>query len=384
MSKKHAIIKEDGFIYFSPTRGMVAVKNTVGRYAELLQNLLSDEFNDADFLKKITNACSPTLEEASGGKVVVSEDKITAEVDDQILVLPTDIRDAVEKLMKAGAEYSHLENFWRRCLKNPNRGSIEQLYGFLSRHLMTITEDGCFIAYKYVTRDYMDCYTQTKVNTPGTTVTMDRGKVTFDPNIACSSGLHVGSLDYVLNFGRSSHNRIVIVKVDPADVVSVPFDYDFQKIRVCAYTVLADWNEPVECSSPVIKDDLSPASASSTIDPDREWTDTEVKSLQAAVDAAPDTVMLLVPSYATLLRRSVDSVTSKLRELIQAKNTPAQPAWERVGSAKLNVDRRKVLYELVEKYGHEWGKIFEHMQNMFDSLDVSVDTLRKIAKRMGL
>lgn len=384
MSKKHAIIKDDGFIYFSPTRGMVAVKNTVGRYAELLQSLLSDEFNAADFLKQITYACSPKLEEVSGGKVVVSEDKITAKVDEQILVLPTDIRDTVEKLMKAGAEYSHLENFWRRCLKNPNRGSIEQLYGFLSRHLMTITEDGCFIAYKYVTRDYMDCYTQTKVNTPGTTVTMDRDSVTFDPNIACSSGLHVGSLDYVLRFRSSCHNRVVIVKVDPANVVSVPFDYDFQKIRVCEYTVLADWDGMKECSSPVIKDDLSPANESLTINPDREWTDTEVQSLQAVADAAPDTVMLLVSSYSTLLHRSVDSVTAKLRELIQAKNTPAQPAWELVGSTKLNVDRRRELYKLVEKYGHEWGKILEHMQNMFDNLDVSVDTLRKLAKRMGL
>ena len=71
-------------------------------------------------------------------------------------------------------------------------------------------------------------------NNIGDVVTMPRNAVEDDPKVACHVGLHVGSFSYANGFGR----HLLTVKVDPADVVSVPEDHGNQKMRVCAYTVV--------------------------------------------------------------------------------------------------------------------------------------------------
>jgi hypothetical protein len=57
-----------------------------------------------------------------------------------------------------------------------------------------------------------------------------------DANSACSFGLHVGTWDYASTFG---HGATLTVRVDPANVVSVPHDCNTQKIRTCEYDVIA-------------------------------------------------------------------------------------------------------------------------------------------------
>jgi hypothetical protein len=49
-------------------------------------------------------------------------------------------------------------------------------------------------------------------------------------------------LDYVASYGSvNSGDRIVIVKVNPADVVSVPKDCSYQKVRTCRYEVVGEY-----------------------------------------------------------------------------------------------------------------------------------------------
>jgi hypothetical protein len=122
---------------------------------------------------------------------------------------------------------------------NPRWGSVEQLGRFLKHNNLPLTEDGCFLGYKAVRYDYKDKYTGTLNNSPGNTVVMPRKDVTFDPDIACSAGLHVGTHEYAKDFGCGT-DRVVIVKVNPAHCVSVPFDEDAQKLRCSQYEVLTD------------------------------------------------------------------------------------------------------------------------------------------------
>jgi hypothetical protein len=70
-------------------------------------------------------------------------------------------------------------------------------------------------------------------------VTMDRSKVDDDPQHTCSSGLHVCADEYLKGYATGSDNRTLVVEVNPADVVAVPYDYNFSKMRVCRYKVLA-------------------------------------------------------------------------------------------------------------------------------------------------
>lgn len=129
-------------------------------------------------------------------------------------------------------------NFWKRLRKNPSKESQEDLYEFLTKHKHPLTPDGCFIAYKKVTKvkgKLMDSHTKTMDNSIGKKVTMKRFDVNPDRNQTCSTGLHVASLNYAKGF---SGDVLVEVLVDPVDVVVVPKDYNSEKMRTCGYTVL--------------------------------------------------------------------------------------------------------------------------------------------------
>jgi hypothetical protein len=116
---------------------------------------------------------------------------------------------------------------------------------------LPITDDGCFLAYKAVTNQYLDKHTRTVDNTPGSNAVppMPRYKVDDNPDSHCSTGYHVGALPYVQGFasgyGSVNGDKIVVCQVDPANVVSVPNDCNGEKMRVTHYTVLCDYNGPL-------------------------------------------------------------------------------------------------------------------------------------------
>lgn len=139
--------------------------------------------------------------------------------------------------------YTNLINFWRRCMQHPDEDSKQQLFRWLEAQSLPITETGMFIAYKTVTRlddgRLVDTYTKSIANDPGCEVTMLREDVTKDPNQTCSAGLHVASWDYAKNSYGHYSDPVVACLVDPVDVVSIPVDYNADKIRVCRYIVLS-------------------------------------------------------------------------------------------------------------------------------------------------
>ena len=72
-------------------------------------------------------------------------------------------------------------------------------------------------------------------NSLGATVEMERNRVDDDKDRTCSTGLHFCSRDYLDHFGGE---RLVIVKINPRDVVSIPSDYNDSKGRACRYEVV--------------------------------------------------------------------------------------------------------------------------------------------------
>jgi len=125
--------------------------------------------------------------------------------------------------------------FMENLMQNPSKRAVTELYGFLEKNNLPITSDGHFLAYKKVKQDYTDCYTGTMDNSVGKVVEMERNRVDDDQNNTCSTGLHFCSRDYLNHFGGE---RIVIVKINPRDVVSIPTDYNNAKGRACRYEVI--------------------------------------------------------------------------------------------------------------------------------------------------
>jgi hypothetical protein len=125
-------------------------------------------------------------------------------------------------------------NFLTNLKKNPSKRAVDELYGFLENNMLPLTPDGHFVAYKKVRGDY----------TVGQIVEMARNEVDEDKDRTCSSGLHFCSLEYLPHFGGSYGNRVVLLKINPRDVVSIPSDYNNAKGRCCRYEVIGEHNAP--------------------------------------------------------------------------------------------------------------------------------------------
>jgi len=146
--------------------------------------------------------------------------------------------------------------FINNLMKNPSRRAVQELYKFLEHKNMPITPEGNFLAYKGVQADY---YSKTAgniivikgtvkdgkiYNGIGEVIEVERNGVCDDKNLGCSSGLHAGSVAYATEFGRGG--KVVIVEINPADVVSVPDDCNCQKLRACRYKVVGEYEIPLD------------------------------------------------------------------------------------------------------------------------------------------
>ncbi len=152
------------------------------------------------------------------------------------------LTERVMTMMRDGFPFKPMLKFLENILQNPSNRAVQELYSFLENKNLPITEDGCFLSYKAVNQNYTDKWTGTISNSVGETVEMPRRKVNDNCSVGCSDGLHVGAIEYVEGYrSESDGDIIVIVKVNPQDVVSVPLDSQCQKVRCCRYEVVANY-----------------------------------------------------------------------------------------------------------------------------------------------
>jgi hypothetical protein len=170
-------------------------------------------------------------------------------------------------MLKEGFSIDPFAAFMENLMQNPSARAVKELYGFLEKANMTITPDGCFLAFKKVDDNYYDVHSRTVLNKPYdlftaedfdaikkvqgkkkevtveiskdgvTVVSMERNQVDDNRDNTCSEGLHFCSKDYLDSFSGS---RIVILKINPRDVVSIPSDYNATKGRTCRYEVIGE------------------------------------------------------------------------------------------------------------------------------------------------
>ena len=178
--------------------------------------------------------------------------------------MPQALADKIRAIAQEGLPISLFAKFWDNLQLNPSANSVRELYDFLAYKELPITEDGCFLAYKGLTRNgwSISANKETKVlkgkvdsqgrifNGLNEEIEVRRWDVDDNRQNGCSYGLHVGSLDYAQGFAQG---QVVVVKVNPKDVVSVPEDCACQKCRVCAYKVIDVFSQEIEC--PVCDED---------------------------------------------------------------------------------------------------------------------------------
>lgn len=179
--------------------------------------------------RKIETWANDSGIEIMGGVIYYNREEIHSSVTEKIL-----------DLISEGYSSTPLINFLNNLMGNPSKTAVDELYLFLESAKLPITEDGYVIAYKKVRDDYKDIYTGTFDNSVGSICEMPRNQVCDDRDKTCSAGLHVAAYDYMKHYGVSNANRVVAVKINPADFVSIPSDYNNAKARVSRYEVIED------------------------------------------------------------------------------------------------------------------------------------------------
>ena len=168
-------------------------------------------------------------------------------VDGVVHVEGVGLPDALSKRIIAfsneGLPSLPLLSFWRNLRQNPSFRARKALFEFLDKQGHPITEDGCFIAYKRVDENFCSYHATPEgkklSHKVGEFVSMPREEVDDDPTNTCSSGLHVANYNYASKSYYSGCGHLLDIKVNPKDVVAIPVDYNGEKMRVCAYEVVA-------------------------------------------------------------------------------------------------------------------------------------------------
>lgn len=394
MSKKY-VIKENEILYFQRGVGFISIPKTQPNYKEILDYLVSPNFEEKKFLELISKKKIDLSKETKG--MIKELENGNAKIGD--IEIPKEIVEKINELKSNGFEWKHYKKFWERCLANPKPESVKMLFKFLTHHNLTICEDGCFFAYKGIRNDFKDVHSGTFDNHPGQIVKMPREEVTYDPDRTCSQGLHCGQLGYARNWGQI----VVLVKVDPANVVSVPNDCNSQKIRVCEYLVVSVYagdkshgTAVINKSNKVMKVHNSRSS---------KWTQEEEailwKSVYNKSKIAWDTV-------CSKLKRTKESIRKKLLQLkknppviikevpktkpvkkwkpLKAKNQPKNPS-KKVQKMTAKAVKNKSLSKWTDKEEKilvsacNSGKTYAEIGKL---LGKSADSCRKKLKRMGL
>jgi hypothetical protein len=185
-------------------------------------------------------ACvAKSVSSSSGGKIEVTDLGVFFNGE----LIHNSVVDAIYEYRTAGLDIKPIVKFLENLMENPSASSIEQLWRFIETHKLPLTEDGHLLAYKCVRKDYKDKFSGTISNTIGSVIKMDRNKISDDARHHCAQGLHVGGLAYSgPNGWYSGHgDKCIIVKVNPKNVVCVPYDHNSTKIRVCEYEVVKDY-----------------------------------------------------------------------------------------------------------------------------------------------
>ena len=210
--------------------------------------VLPDHLNYKMILEKLpTGTPEDLLELIDIQKAVAIFSDGTVEIKNgQVLYEGEEVHGSISKrileFMSNGLPFQPLINFLNNIMENPSMQSQKELYDFLEHEHLPITEDGHFLAYKAVRSDFKDKYRGTFDNTVGQVCQMQRAKVDDDRSRGCSDGLHAGALNYVAGYGcLENGDKIVIVKINPKDVVSVPSDSNCEKLRTCRYEGVGEY-----------------------------------------------------------------------------------------------------------------------------------------------
>lgn len=222
-------------------------------------NILMDAYRNNNW-EKFANAITPTkvMDVWADGELVINNGTVTY----QGQKVGESIANRIQSLITENIPVTIYTKFLDNLFKNPSYRAVQEFYTFMENNDLPLTSDGHFLAYRKVRDDYFDCHSKTVPNMMAdmledlyelpyhtgqdgvevdiedglTTISMPRNMVNDDATKHCSNGLHFCGKDYLTQF---SGERIMIMKIDPKNVVSFPNDH-VSKGRCCCYQLVGE------------------------------------------------------------------------------------------------------------------------------------------------
>lgn len=228
-------------------------------YNQVKKYLSEAENPDYEEVKRIINNYKPTDRDYEQISDKIKKDTLSDAIDMITIVdkqyyingnpVPSQFSDIVTSTLCTDevdlrTVVTSLKLFLDNLNQNPDDEMRSEVLDFILKGKLPLTSKGTFLAYKAVTSTMYDKFTgHTNEHKIGKEVSMDRDKVTKDRTLPCSSGLHVCAKEYLSPYSNlTSYGRdddvYLVVEVNPKNVVSIPYDYDLTKMRVCAYIPL--------------------------------------------------------------------------------------------------------------------------------------------------
>lgn len=169
--------------------------------------------------------------EVKDGNVFVNDEPVNSLIAERII-----------QFLDNGIDCVPVFKFFIKLQNNPSKRAVDELYTFLEHKNLPITDNGNFLAYKAVRADYLDVHSGKFSNVVGEVLSMPRNKVDDNKENGCSYGFHAGTLEYASGF-KPYNGKMMIVEIDPSDVVSIPTDSECQKLRTCRYKVVGEYED---------------------------------------------------------------------------------------------------------------------------------------------
>jgi hypothetical protein len=263
------IIKPNSVSMFPAGEAPILIDSSHVNFKDVVESIKAFDFEGALDLARVVTF----VHKVSHGAVSISDEGVTYKG----TLLTGYLASKLMGFFTEGLPVAHYCNFLDNLMSNPSMTSRNELYLFLEAANLPITEEGCFLAYKAVRSDFRDKHSGKFDNSPGVTHVMERHDVDDNRNETCSYGFHAAAYDYAKNF-MSGDDKLVAVKINPADVVSVPSDYNNQKLRCCKYTVAFE----IKGANDIFKDMHYATSATAAYNPEENsyfwgaiWNDDE-------------------------------------------------------------------------------------------------------------
>ncbi|CAH9014181.1 putative rIIB [Vibrio phage 424E50-1] len=208
------------------------------RFNEIKESLVDNDFSDT-ILAEVWDLMNlpKYIEKFTQGSLTVSHEE--GKVWYGTFEIKNSLSDQLIKMLNEGKEVTGFVKFMEMLLENPKQDIVEELYGFMEHNGIGIDNEGYILAYKGVRGDYLDRWTGTISNAVGESPSMPASMVEHNPKKPCGAGLHAGSFEYADSWA-GSEGHVMLLRIPPQNVMSVPWDTDSQKMRTCGYDVLEE------------------------------------------------------------------------------------------------------------------------------------------------